>query len=250
MAGGPSSTALIAAVGDAGGLGVVPAGYLTPEAFEASIAAVEAATPAPYGANLFLPGPPTGDPDGVARHAHALEPLARRLGVALGSPRWDDDALDAKLEIVLAHRPALVSFTFGVPDRELVGRIRERTDAVVAATVTTPEEALLAAAGGVDALVLQGAEAGGHRGILVDDPSHPAGGPLIALRELVAAVRARTSLPLVAGGGLTDGAGVRAVLEAGAAAAALGTAFLATPEAGTSASIGAPCWTAATPARP
>jgi nitronate monooxygenase len=234
MAGGASTTSLVAAVGAAGGLGFVPAGYLSPDAFAARLAEVEAATDAPWGANLFLPGPPAADPAAVAGHAAALRPVAERLGVALGEPAWDDDALDAKVDVLARHRPAVVSLVFGVPDPALVGRLREATGAAILGTATTPAEAATLAATGVDGIVLQGAEAGGHRGVLVDDPALPGGGELVPLLDLVSRTRRETPLPLVAAGGLMTGAAIRAVLDAGASAAQLGTAFLATPEAGTS----------------
>lgn len=234
MAGGPSSTALIAAVGAAGGLGLVPAGYLGPDAFAARLDEVEAATSAPWGANLFLPGPPTADPDGLAAHAAALAPLAEAHGVELGEPRWEDDALDAKVALLLERRPAVVTFTFGCPHPELVGRLREATGAVVIATTTTPEEAAEATAAGVDGLAVQGAEAGGHRGAFADDRAFPGGGELVPLLELLARTRAVTALPLLAAGGLMTGADVRRALDAGASGVQLGTALLCVPEAGTS----------------
>lgn len=234
MAGGPSSTELIAAVGAAGGLGFVPGGYLTAAAFAERIAAVLDASPAPWGVNLFLPGPRTADPDGVAAHAEALRPLAEAHGAGLGDPRWEDDDLDAKVDVVLTHRPAAVTFTFGCPPPELVGRIRDATGAVVAATVTTPEEAAEATAAGADALAVQGSEAGGHRGAFVDDRSYPGGGELVPLLELLRRTREETPLPLLAAGGLMTGADVRAALDAGASGVQLGTALLCTPEAGTS----------------
>lgn len=233
MAGGPSSTELIAAVGAGGGLGLLPAGYLAADAFAERIAAVVAATAAPWGVNLFLPGPPTADPTGLAAHAEALRPVADAHGVVLGEPRWDDDAIDAKVDVVLAHRPAVVTFAFGCPDPAQVGRIRETTGAVVAATVTTPAEAARATVAGVDALVVQGAEAGGHRGTFADDPALPGGGELVPLLELLRRAREATPLPLVAAGGLMTGVDVRLALDAGASAVQLGTAFLCTPEAGT-----------------
>lgn len=237
MAGGPTSTALVTAVGRAGGLGLVPAGYLTPDAFDRWLTEVAAATAAaalPWGVNLFLPGPPTADLGAVAAHAAALQPWADRFGATLGEPRWEDDAIDAKVDLVIAHRPDVVSFTFALPDAALVARLRAGTDAVLVATVTTPEEAVAATASGVDALALQGAEAGGHRGVLVDDRAHPGGGALVPLLELIARTRAQTPLPLLAAGGLMDGARIRAALDSGASGVQLGTAFLCTPEAGTS----------------
>lgn len=234
MAGGPSSTGLIAAVGGAGGLGLLPGGYLPADAFAERIAAVEAATAAPWGVNLFLPGPPTADPDAVAAHAEALRPWAAAHGAELGEPRWEDDALEAKVEVVLAHRPAAVTVAFGCPSPGLVARIHDATGAPVLPTVTTPDEAEEATAAGVHGLVVQGAEAGGHRGTFVDDPALPGGGELVPLLPLLARVRAVSPLPLVAAGGLMTGADVRAALDAGASAVQLGTAFLCTPEAGTS----------------
>ncbi|MDO9410232.1 nitronate monooxygenase family protein [Patulibacter sp.] len=234
MAGGPSSTSLIAAVGAAGGLGVLPGGYLSPAAFEERLDALEAATSAPWAVNLFLPGPPTADPAGVEAHAARLGPVAAAHGVALGDPRWEDDGIDAKVDLVLARRPAAVTLTFGCPAPELVARIREATGAVVLVTTTTPEEAVEATAAGVDGLVVQGAEAGGHRGAFRDDPALPGGGELVPLLELLARTRAATPLPLVAAGGLMGGADVRAALTAGASGVQLGTALLCTPEAGTS----------------
>ena len=234
MAGGPSSTALLATVGAAGGLGVLPGGYLTPEAFEQRLDALAAASPAPWAVNLFLPGPPTADPEGVAAHAAALGPLAAAHGVALGEPRWEDDAIDAKVELLAGRRPAAVTLTFACPDPGLVGRLRDATGALVVATTTTPAEAAEATAAGVDALTVQGSEAGGHRGAFRDDPAAPGGGQLVPLLDLLRRTRAETPLPLLAAGGLMTGADVRRALDAGASGAQLGTAFLCTPEAGTS----------------
>jgi nitronate monooxygenase len=233
MAGGPSSTALVAAVGAAGGLGLVPAGYLSAEAFAERVDEAEAATGGRWGANLFLPGPPTDDPDGVAAHAAALAPLAAAHGVELGAPRWEDDAIDAKVDVLLGRRPTVVTFTFGRPSPEVVGRLREETGAVVLATTTTPEEAVLAGEAGVDGLVAQGAEAGGHRGTFADDPSLPGGGELVPLLELLRRTRAESPLPLVATGGLATGAGVRAPLDPRAAARQLRPADHCPPEAAT-----------------
>ncbi|MGE4428540.1 MAG: NAD(P)H-dependent flavin oxidoreductase, partial [Solirubrobacteraceae bacterium] len=235
MAGGPSSVALLASVGAAGGLGVLPGGYLTAEAFDRRIVELQAVSDAPWAANLFLPGPRAPDPGAVAAHARALRPIADRHGVALGEPTWDDDGLEDKVRVLLDHRPVAITFTFGIPAAELVGRLRETTGAAILATATTAEEAARAEETGVDGLVLQGSEAGGHRGVHVDDPTDPAGGPLVPLVALVRRVAAETALPLVAAGGLHTGAGIRRILCSGASAVALGTALLATPEAGTSA---------------
>ncbi|MBJ7332368.1 MAG: nitronate monooxygenase, partial [Solirubrobacteraceae bacterium] len=236
MAGGPSTPALAAAVGDAGGLGFLAAGYLSAEAFATEIAQLLAITDAPYGVNLFLPSERRGEPAALAAYADALRPLAARLGVEPGAPRWDDDDLAAKLDVVCAHRPAVVSFTFAAPPADVVARVRTATGAVVAATVTSPDEADQAVANGADALVVQGFEAGGHRGVFRDDPARPEGGDALPLLDLLTRVRARhPGIALVATGGIVDAGDVRWALDTGAEAVQLGTAFLLCPEAGTNA---------------
>jgi nitronate monooxygenase len=222
MAGGPSTPALAAAVGEAGGLGFLAAGYRTPEAEAEDVAALRALSPAPFGLNLFVPRGGPADPTVLAAYARRL------AGHPLGEPRWDDDAYEAKLELAERERPAVVSFTFACPEAAVVERMR-RAGCAVWITVTTPGEAALAAAAGADALVVQGVEAGGHRGSFTD------GAGDIALLALLQLVRAVTTLPLVATGGIATEAGVAAARAAGASAAQVGTALMLCPEAGTAA---------------
>ena len=230
MAGGPSTPRLTAAVSAAGGLGFLAAGYLTAEALADQIAATRELTPAPFGVNLFVPGAPS--PSGsVADYAERIATLAAEAGVELGQPRYDDDAWAAKLALLTADPPPVVSFTFGCPDRSVIDTLR-RAGSEVWVTVTTPVEAGNAASAGADALVAQGSEAGGHRSSFTDDPGADAAGGY-GLLSLLQLLRARTSLPLVAAGGISTGAAVAAVLACGARAAQLGTAFLRSPEAGT-----------------
>ena len=227
MAGGPSTPGLVVAVCETGGLGFLAAGYKSADAVRAEVAEVRARTRRPFGVNVFLPGTPTADPVAVAAYRDRLAPVAARLGVEPGEPRWDDDALAAKLEAV-AGVP-LLSFTFGCPARADVERLQAAGSAVLV-TVTAVDEAVAAAAVGPDALWVQGAEAGAHRGSFTDDASTRPAAPLLAL---VRDVRAVADLPLVASGGLMDGADLAAVLAAGATWGAMGTAFLGCPEAGT-----------------
>ncbi len=228
LAGGPSTPALAASVSGAGGLGFIAAGYKTTDAVSADIAATRALTSAPFGVNLFMAPAARADPRRLDAYAAELAAEAERLGARLGEPRFDDDALGGKLELVVAERIPIVSFTFGCPDSDTVERLHERAIAVWV-TVTDPGEALIAAAAGADALIVQGAEAGGHRGSFADRDGQGEIG-LLALLRLIAH---RTDLDLVASGGIADGAGVAAVLAAGARAAQIGTAFLRAPEAGT-----------------
>ncbi|MGZ6705346.1 MAG: nitronate monooxygenase [Solirubrobacteraceae bacterium] len=243
MAGGPSTPALAAAVTNAGGLGFVAAGYKAPDAFAADLEATRALADGPIGANLFAPGGAPADPAAVAAYAERLAPEAERAGVALGEPRFDDDAFDAKLAVLRDRPVAVVSFTFACPAPDVVAATRA-TGADVWVTVTHPDEARAAVAAGADALVVQGAEAGGHRGSFDDGPAD------IGLLALLALVRAAADVPLVAAGGIATGAGIAAVLAGGASAAALGTAFMRTPEAGTApvhrAALAAPGTTALT----
>lgn len=229
LAGGPSTAALAAAVSGAGGLGFLATGYKTPATVGEEIASVRALTDAPFGVNVFAAGGAPAPAAEVARYGRELAAESERLGVPLGSPRFDDDHFTAKVELLAAARPAVVSFTFALPPTKIVERLHAAGIAVWI-TVTTPVEARAAAALGVDALVVQGAEAGGHRGTF--DDAAPGEIGLLALLQLTAA--AVPDLPLVAAGGIANGAGVAAALAAGAAAAQLGSAFMLTPEAGTS----------------
>ena len=230
MAGGPSTPELAAAVAGAGGLGFVAAGYLSPEAFAEQLARTRALTDRPFAVNLFAPTGVPADPAVVARYADALRGEAERTGVALGRPRFDDDAFEAKLALLEDTPVGVVSFTFGCPPAETLARV-QATGAAAWVTVTEPAEAEAAVGAGADALVVQGSEAGGHRGAFVDRDDRVDYG-LLALLQLVGA---RVDVPLVATGGISTGRAVAAVLAAGAAAAQVGTAFMRCPEAGTSA---------------
>jgi nitronate monooxygenase len=176
--------------------------------------------------NLFCPGP-AGDGDRVREYASAIEPDVRGIGAELGDPRHDDDNWDAKVAYLLAHPVPVVSFTFGIPRPEVI-RDFQAAGCEAWVTVTTPQEAGKASAAGADLLVIQGYEAGAHRGGVSDAPHDAVG--LIALLQLITA---RVSTPVAAGGGIATGAAIAAVLCLGARAAALGTAFLDCPEAGT-----------------
>ncbi len=227
LAGGPSTPALAAAVSEAGGLGFVAAGYKAVDTVRDDIGAVRARTGRPFGVNAFAPPGPAADAAAVERFAASLAGEAERYRAAPGEPRHDDDGWAAKLALFAEARLPVASFTFGCPAAAEVERLHA-TGAAVWVTVTTPEEARAAERAGADALVVQGVEAGGHRGSF--DDAAPGDIGLLALLQLV---RAASGLPMVAAGGIVTGRAVAAVLAAGAAAAALGTAFMLTPEAGT-----------------
>jgi len=230
MAGGPTTPALVLAAARAGSLGFLGAGYQQPEVFADQVAEVAAATDR-YGVNLFAPHPVAVDPRAYAAYRDALRPLAEHVGVDLpDEPVEDDDHWRAKVDVVVAAAPPVVSFTFGLPDRASVGALH-RAGCLLAQTVTTAEEARAAAEAGLDVLVVQAASAGGHSWTFT--PERPiADRPL---PDLVAEIGAATALPLVAAGGVVRREQVAAALAAGAAAVAVGTALLLAPEAGTSA---------------
>jgi nitronate monooxygenase len=228
MGGGPSTPALAGAVSEAGGLGFLAAGYRSTAAVREEIGELRRLTEGPFGVNLFVPGPALADRDAVEAYASTLRAEAQRYGVELGEPVHDDDGWDEKLALLAGERVPVVSVTFGCPSAADVEALHDAGCALWV-TVTTAAEAVAAHEAGADALVVQGVEAGGHRGSF--DEGAPGKLGLLALLQLVSAA---TDLPLVATGGIATGRGVAAVLAAGAAAAQLGTAFMLTPEAATS----------------
>jgi nitronate monooxygenase len=227
MAGGPSTPALVIAAAAAGALAFLAAGYKTAAALRAEMDAVRARSGAPFGVNVFVPGSPAADRAALARYLAELEPEAAALGAGLGAADWDDDDWDAKLAALLAGPPAVVSFTFGCPETDVIAALRA-AGSQVWVTVTAPEEAAVAAARGADGLCVQGPEAGAHRGTFSASASPPA----VPLHQLLRDVAAVTGLPLIAAGAIMSQAGLRAAMAAGAAAAQCGTAFLRCPESG------------------
>ena len=228
MAGGPGTPQLAAAVSAAGGLGFLAAGYLTPEQLTQQIGSIRSDTDRPFGVNIFSAPSRRGDRRAIADYVDLLAPVAERHGVPLGRPSHDDDHLADKVRVVRRERPAVVSFTFGPPTPETLDQLH-RDGIEVWVTVTDAREAAVASALGADALVAQGAAAGGHRGTFTDHDDEPI--ELAALLAMLTA--ARGHLPVVAAGGIMDGTDLARALDAGAVAGQLGTAFLLCPEAGT-----------------
>lgn len=232
MAGGVSTPLLAAAVSDAGGLGMLAAGYRTPEQLAADLVHTRDLTSRPFGVNLFVPHrvDRRRHEPAVTAYREALLPLAHDLGTDPGLPTWGGtDHWDDKVALVETLAPAVVSCTFGVPDADVVARWRA-AGCEVHITVTSAREAAAAVAAGADALVLQGAEAGGHRASH-DPEAEP---EMIDHLGLLETVRATTELPLVAAGGVTTPGDLRRAQDAGAAAVQVGTALLLSTESGAS----------------
>jgi nitronate monooxygenase len=233
MGGGPSTPALVAAVSEAGGLGSLAGGYLSPERLRADIAAVREATSKPFAVNLFVPTPvePTGED--VETALAALERYRLEVGLparpATATGPWAED-FDAQVAVVVEERVPVTSFTFGLLPADVVDALHDAGSLLVG-TATTVEEAVAVAASGVDLVCAQGSEAGAHRGTFLGAAEQA----LIGTLALVPQVCDAVDVPVLAAGGIMDGRGVAAAIGLGAGAAVLGTAFLRTPEAGTSA---------------
>lgn len=230
MAGGPTSPAMVVAAARAGALGLLAAGYKTPDTVRAEMAAVRDASVA-FGVNLFAPNPVPIERDAYRRYAHAVQREADRFGLHLpADPVDDDDAFGAKVDLLLADPVPVVSFTFGLPGADVI-RALQKAGTTVVQTVTSVPEAEAAAAAGADMLALQASVAGGHSGTFTPERL-PAPVPLT---ELVAQVTGAVRLPVIAAGGLATAGDVAAVLGAGAAAVAVGTVLLRAEESGASA---------------
>lgn len=232
MAGGPTTPALVAAVCAAGGTGFLPSGYLTAAQLEHNISVLRddltarGLPQASFGVNLFVP---TQADRG--RDEAAVEAYRRTLGDAAGAARWDDDDhFGDKVRLLLeVDRVPMVSFTFGCPSADVVEKFHA-VGTSVGITVTDESEAAAAVAVGADVLVVQGFDAGGHRGTHSVE-AVPNRLDALALLPLVTSF----GLPVVAAGGVATSGDVARLLAAGAVAVQCGTAFLRCPEAGTSA---------------
>ena len=229
MAGGPDSPQLAAAVSDAGGLGSVGCAYLSPESIAETIAAVRARTKRAFAVNLFIRQEPRPDEAARQRVAAALNPFRKSLGLSdPPAPLKSLPSIEAQLAAVVGLKPAVFSFTFGMPRPDQMAALRAARILTIG-TATSLEEGKALQSLGVDAICAQGSEAGGHRGTFIGETDDALIGTLALTRQLTTQLR----VPVLAAGGIMDGAGIRAVLQLGAAAAQLGTAFMLCPEAGT-----------------
>jgi nitronate monooxygenase len=230
---GVQTSALAIAVCNAGGLGSLPCAMLSPEQMRAELAAIRAQTDRPFNVNFFCHTPPSIDPPREAAWRKTLTPYYAEFGidpatVGAGAGRAPFDA--AYADVLAEFRPPVVSFHFGLPPADALARVRA-WGATVLASATTVAEARWLEAHGVDAVIAQGVEAGGHRGNFLSDDLTTQLGTFALLPRIVAAVR----VPVIAAGGIADAAGVAAARALGASAVQVGTAYLLCPEATTSA---------------
>lgn len=226
---GVSTPALAAAVSEAGGLGSIAIGTSTVPQARAAIAAVREKTGRPFNVNLFTHAPARADPAREAAWLAWLRPHFERFGAAPPAALTEIYrsflADEPMLELLLETRPAVVSFHFGLPQQAWIDALKA-AGIVLLTTATSLEEARRIEAAGIDAIVAQGIEAGGHRGMF--DPSAP--DPALPTFELLEQLRSKVSLPLVAAGGIMDGKHIRTAFYHGASAVQMGSAFIACPE--------------------
>lgn len=228
---GSQGSALAIAVSNAGGLGSLPCAMLTPEALRAELAALAAGTRKPFNVNFFCHTPPEHS---AAREAAWRTLLARYYaeygidasGIPAGPGRTPFN--HAMADVLAEFKPAVVSFHFGLPSAELLARVRH-WGAKVLCSATTIEEARWLAGQGVDAIIAQGLEAGGHRGHFLSADLDVQLGTFALLPQVVREVR----LPVIAAGGIADAGGTAAAMALGAAGVQVGTAYLLCPEAAT-----------------
>ncbi|HUQ79895.1 MAG TPA: nitronate monooxygenase [Gemmatimonadaceae bacterium] len=231
MAGAQGSALAIAACG-AGALGSMPAALVAPDVLRDELTTIRAATSQPYNVNFFCHSLPVVRPEREAAWRTLLAPYYAELGL-------DPDAIHSGptrapfshelADVVEPFRPRVVSFHFGLPAADLVARVRGWGSRIIA-SATTVDEARWLDEHGVDTIIAQGAEAGGHRGMFLTSDIATQIGTFALVPQIVAAVR----VPVIAAGGIADARGVRAALALGASAVQVGTAYMLCPEATTS----------------
>jgi nitronate monooxygenase len=230
---GVQDSALAIAVCNAGGLGSLPCALLTPASMRNELERIRAQTSKPYNVNFFCHTPPAADAAREAAWRNTLAPYYRELGLGLDAVSGGGSRTpfgEEAASLLDEFKPAVVSFHFGLPDAALLARVRG-WGAKVLSSATTIEEARWLETHGADAIIAQGAEAGGHRGMFLSRDVATQMGTLALLPQIVAAVK----IPVIAAGGIVDARTVAAAMALGAAGVQVGTAYLLCPEATTSA---------------
>lgn len=230
---GVQNSALTIAVSNAGGLGSLPCAMLSVDVLRAELETIRAQSARPFNLNFFSHQPPVPDDD----QARTWQALFADYYIEFGIDSSKASSGPARMpfnremaDLVCEYQPAVVSFHFGLPSPELMSRVRS-SGAKIISSATTVEEALWLEAHGVDAILAQGFEAGGHRGMFLTDDISTQIGTFALLPQIVCAVK----VPVIATGGIADASGVRAALDLGAAGVQVGTAYMLCPEATTSA---------------
>ena len=231
MAGGIATPELASAVSNAGGLGSIAAGYLSPDALRTTIQETKKLTDKPFSVNLFVPTDEKIEvsEEQLKRAQKLLEPFYEELKIDVPPLTTHfHESFDELIEVVIDEQIPIVSFTFGIPPKEVIAKLKQK-DVFLIGTATTVNEAIEIEKAGLDAVVAQGSEAGGHRGTFSTSFEQALVGSIALIPQAVDNV----SIPVIAAGGIMDGRGMLAAEVLGASAVQLGTAFLTCEEAGT-----------------
>lgn len=226
-----SSPRLVASVSNAGGLGSLGAAYLTPDSLRSAIREIRTLTEAPFAVNLFAAQTAAKEDKKIAAAKHKLDPLLEELGIPHSStenfsfPNFFEQA-----QVLLEEKVPIFSFCMGIPSLTIL-QLFKKQNTLLMGTATTVDEALLLESSGVDAIVAQGIEAGGHRSTFLD----PLADPCLSLGTLLPQLSRKVKVPLIAAGGIMNGEGIAAALALGASGVQMGTAFIACPESDASA---------------
>ena len=230
---GVQGSALAVAVCNAGGLGSLPCAMLSLDAMFNELAAIKAQTSKPFNVNFFCHAPAAPNAEREAAWRTTLAPYYKELGIDAGSIPVGPGRMPFSSEaadVLSEFKPAVVSFHFGLPSAALLARVKT-WGAKILSSATTVDEGRWLEAHGVDAIIAQGLEAGGHRGIFLSDDLTSQVGTIALLPQMLRAVK----LPVIAAGGIADARGVAAAMAFGAAGVQIGTAYLLCPEVTTSA---------------
>ena len=226
---GAQASAMAIAVSNAGGLGSLPCAMLNAEGMRQELSIIKSQTNKPINVNFFCHAMPITDAEREKSWREKLTPFYAEFGIdpatipaGPGRAAFNDEMADVLEEF----KPVIVSFHFGLPPDHLLDRVK-KLGAKILSSATTVDEALWLEAKGIDAVIAQGLEAGGHRGIFLSDDLTTQVGTMALLPQILRAVK----IPVIAAGGIADAAGVRAAISLGAAAVQIGTAFLLCPEA-------------------
>jgi nitronate monooxygenase len=230
---GSQDSALAIAVSQTGGLGSLPCAMLSPEGIRNELKALTSATSKPYNVNFFVHQHPPAEPERETEWRKILEPYYDELGldpstVAPGGAARRPFSAEAA-DVLEEFKPPVVSFHFGLPLKDLIKRVKSWKSKIIA-TATTVDEARYLEANGVDAVIAQGVEAGGHRGMFLTTDLNTQVGTITLVRQITRAVK----IPVIAAGGIADREGIFAAVMLGAAGIQVGTAYLFCPEATTS----------------
>lgn len=228
MAGGTTTPELVAAVSNAGGLGTLGAGYMNTEQMKEAIKKIKKLTKNPFGVNLFIPEMPDISEKEIKKANDLLRPFREKL--KLTEPEFSKPSAqiyEKQLEIIIQEKVPVCSFTFGVPSEKVIQRLKQK-NIVVIGTATTVKEAIFNEEHGMDMVVMQGSEAGGHRGTFLGSFDNA----MVGTMSLVPQAVDHVNIPVIAAGGIMDGRGVLAALILGAQAVQMGTAFVTALESG------------------